>query len=119
MNPGPFYDAGGEVKRMSAVHPIILDDLEKGKFKVIERKESFEKTSRKSSAILRNESYEMRPSSSQPSLSAELVEAVMHDGNYRFTSERAQEVAMWCGLVSFLILGLGLVFIGLFMALTR
>lgn len=103
----------------AAVHPMVLDDLERGKFKVIERKESFEKISRKPSVNLRKEAEGLRPSSSRPSLSAELVEAVMYDGNYRFTSERAQEVAMWCGLVSFLVMGFGLVCIGLFMALTH
>ena len=82
-----------------------------------------EKISRKSSFILKRGEEEigavLRPSSSQPSLSAELVEAVMYDGQYRFTSERAHEVAMWCGLISFLVLGMGLVCIGLFMALTH
>lgn len=103
----------------AAVHPMILDDLERGKFKVIERKESLEKILRKPSSKFRREEEDLRPSSSSPSLSAELVEAVMYDGNYRFTSERAQEVAMWCGLVSFLVMGFGLVCIGLFMALTH
>ena len=111
--------------RDGAVYPMILDDVERGKFKMmIERGEGGEKISRKASFVLnRGEDEEigavLRPSFSQPSLSAELVEAVMHDGNYRFTSEKAHEVAMWCGLVSFLVLGVGLVCIGLFMALTH
>lgn len=107
-----------------AIHPIVvLDEVEKGNFKLIERKEVVEKISRKGSLIFRRgaeeEVVELRPSSSRPSLSAELVEAVMYDGNYRFTSERAQEVAMWCGLISFLVMGFGLVCIGLFMALSH
>lgn len=110
--------------KTALVHPMIFDDLERGKFKVIESKESGEKISRKASFIIRNnktdeEVGELRSSSSRPSLSAELVEAVMYDGQYRFTSEKAHEVAMWCGLVSFLVMGLGLVCIGLFMALTN
>jgi hypothetical protein len=107
-----------------AVHPMVLDDLERGKFRFVESKESGEKISRKASFVLTKRTDEeiggvLRPSSSQPSLSAELVEAVMYDGQYRFSSERAHEVAMWCGLVSFLVLGMGLVCVGLFMALTH
>ena len=101
---------------------MVLDDLEKGKIKVIERKESQEKMSTTMSMSRKPSNSnlgDLRLSSSRPSLSAELVEAVMYDGNYRFTSERAQEVAMWCGLVSFLVMGLGLVCVGLFMALTH
>lgn len=105
--------------KSGAVHPLVLNDVEKGNFRVVERKESIEKISKKASSILKNEVDEMRSSSSRPSLSADLVEAVMYDGNYRFTSERAHEVAMWCGLVSFLIMGMGLVCVGLFMALTH
>ena len=102
------------MSKSAAIHPMVLDEIEKGNFKLIERKEVDKKISRKPS-----ESAELRNSTSRLSLSAELVEAVMHDGNYRFTSERAHEVAMWCGLVSFLVMGLGLVLIGLFMALTH
>lgn len=94
----------------SAIHPINLDVLEKGNYPEIE--------SKKSQSLSRKISKEIRASSSCPSLSAELVEAVLHDGQYRFLSEETQEVAMWCGLGSFLILGVTLVTAGLFMALS-
>lgn len=88
--------------RTSTVHPLFGEDLEKGNAR-ISKKPSYN---------------ELRPSSSCPSLSAELVEAVMYDGQYRPTSDSAQEVAIWCGLVSFLVFGLVLIGVGLYMALT-
>lgn len=91
--------------RTAAVHP--LDDLERGKF------------TRKASFGDGGEEEIVRPISSHASLSAELVEAVMYDGQYRFTSEKAQEVAMWCGLVSFVVAGCGMVGVGLFIALSH
>ena len=51
------------------------------------------------------------------SLSAELVEAAMHDGQYRFLNERAHEAAIWCGLISFVLMSVGLIVLGLTMAL--
>ena len=75
--------------------------------------------SRKPSFATIHDDFNLRSSSSRPSLSAELVEAVMLDGQYRYTSDHANEVAMWCGLVSFLAMGIGLVVVGLFMALTH
>ena len=57
-------------------------------------------------------------SASSPSLSAELVEAVLHDGQYRFRNDETHQVAMWCGLVSFLIVGVTLLIVGLYLALT-
>ena len=108
----------------STVHPIsIFVDLENGtKHNIVSMKDksaanNINNISRRAS--FNEEEYSVvRTSSSVVSLSAELVEAVMHDGQYRFTSEKANEVAMWCGLMSFLSLGLVLVFLGLFMALT-
>lgn len=94
----------------SVIHPVPFDDLERGIKSGISRKSSLNfKT--------KNE-MELRPSSSCPSLSAELVESVMCDGQFRYVNERAHEAAMWCGLISFLILGVALVIVGLHMALS-
>ena len=101
----------------SVVHPAPFHDLESGikGGKGISRKSSLNFKERQ----LRNEEgYELRSSSSCPSLSAELVESVMCDGQFRYVNEKAHEAAMWCGLISFLILGFGLVVIGLHMALS-
>lgn len=100
---------------MNSVHPII--DLEKGievlpmiNRQIVEKKNYYD---------LDDEKCEYgdgwRSSSSKVSLSAELVEAIMHDGQIRLTSEKAHETAMWCGMFSFLILGIGMIGIGLFM----
>lgn len=101
------------------IHPVNFDDMEKGNLREVPKQETL-----KTKQISRQPSFHqeritsLRPTSSCPSLSAELVEAVLHDGQYRFTSETANEVAMWCGLVSFLVLGAVLIIVGLFLALT-
>lgn len=113
---------------MNSVHPVsVFVDLESGairKGQDINSNSQIKNPSHVKKSLSRRTSFNeeeysiIRPASSTVSLSAELVEAVMHDGQYRFTSEKANEVAMWCGLLSFLVLGLVLVILGLFMAVT-
>lgn len=101
----------------STVHPCPLEDLELGKLttKGISRKSSLNLNHHKARG---EDDYVIRNYSSCPSLSAELVESVMCDGQFRYMNAKAQEAAMWCALFSFLILAVGLVIVGLYMALT-
>ena len=104
----------------SVIHPCPLNDIELGKLGPgVPRKSSRnfkEKELAKEAEYY--EDYGTRTLSSSPSLSAELVESVMYDGQFRFINERAQEAAMWCALIAFLALGVGLVMIGLSMAVS-
>lgn len=109
-------------KNLNLVHPIL--DLEKGTLKI--NRKNIENND--NALDDDDEYYEYgycdegdgrRSSSSRVSLSAELVEAIMHDGQIRLTSKKAHETAMWCGMFSFLILGVGMMGIGLFMIFSR
>ena len=106
-------------KNLNVVHPIL--DLEKGTLKI--NRKNIENTH---NDLDDDDEYEYcdevdgrRSSSSRVSLSAELVEAIMHDGQIRLTSKKAHETAMWCGMFSFLILGVGMMGFGLFMIFSR
>lgn len=100
----------------SVIHPSPLDDIERGKLsKGISRKFSINLKEKKDSREPRH--YGLRMSSSCPSLSAELVEAVMCDGQFRYVNERAHKSAMWCGLISFMIFTFAIILIGFLMAL--
>lgn len=98
----------------SVIYPMQMEnDLEKGE--MISNRQSVRVS--RASSFVHDADLEAGRMRSSPSLTADLVEAAMLDGQYRFLNDKTHEAAMWCGLFSFLIMGLGLVGIGLFMAL--
>ena len=105
----------------SVIHPSTLIDLERGikvANKGISRKSSLNYLKGNAAEDVKRNANVLKNSPSCPSLSAELVESVMCDGQFRYVNEKAHEAAMWCGLISFVMMGVGLVIIGLYLALS-